>query len=190
MGLLTGPVVAAGSMAAIGQPEIAGDGVVLRPWRATDLEAVRAGYGDPAIQQWHARSMDENEARAWIEHWPGRWQTESGAGWAVTRDGGAALGQISLSRLDLHNGAGSVSYWMLPEARGAGVAHRALQALAGWVFGRLGLHRLQASHSTANPASCRVAEKAGFAAEGIQRDEGWHADGWHDMHVHARLAID
>jgi RimJ/RimL family protein N-acetyltransferase len=36
----------------------------------------------------------------------------------------------------------------------------------------------------------RVAVKAGFAAEGIERDGERHADGWHDMHVHARLATD
>jgi RimJ/RimL family protein N-acetyltransferase len=190
MGLLTGPVVPAGSMAAAVQPELAGDGVVLRPWHFGDLGAVLAGYGDPAIRQWHGKSMDEGEARAWIEHWPGRWAGETGAGWAVTRDGGEAAGQISLSRLDLGRGMASLSYWTLPQARGAGLAHRALEALAGWAFATLGLHRLQLSHSTANPASCRVAEKAGFPAEGTKRGEGLHADGWHDMHLHARLAAD
>ena len=190
MGLLTGPVVAAGSMAATVQPVIARGAVVLRPWRNDDLGAVLAGYADPAIQRWHVRSMDEREARDWIAHWPGRWAAETGAGWAVSRDGGAAVGQISLSRLDLGQGVGSVSYWTLPEARGAGLAHRALEALAGWAFGTLGLHRVQLSHSTANPASCRVAEKAGFRAEGTRRGEGRHADGWHDMHGHGRLAID
>ena len=177
-------------MARARQPEIAGDGVVLRPWRAGDLEVVLAGYADPGIQRWHVRSMDEDEARAWIAHWPGRWEAETGAGWAVTAGGARAAGQISLSRLDLGQGVASVSYWTLPEARGAGLAHRALEALAGWVFGRLGLYRLQLSHSTANPASCRVAAKAGFAAEGIERGGGWHADGWHDMHRHAKLAVD
>lgn len=190
MGLLTGPVVAAGSMAGTRQPEIVGDGVVLRPWREGDLGAVVAGYADPGIQRWHVKSMDEGEARGWIAHWPGRWAAESGAGWAVTQDRAEAVGQISLSRLDLSQGVAGLSYWTLPEARGAGLAHRALDALAGWVFGSLGLHRLQLSHSTANPASCRVAEKSGFPAEGTQRGGGWHADGWHDMHVHGRLAID
>ena len=190
MGLLTGPVVAAGSMAGSGQPELVGGGVVLRPWRDGDLGVVLAGYADPAIQRWHVKSMDEGEARAWIAHWPARWAAETGAGWAVTRDGATAVGQVSLSRLDLSQGVASVSYWILPEARGAGLAHRALDALAGWVFGTLGLYRLQASHSTANPASCRVAEKAGLRAEGTKRGEGRHVDGWHDMHLHARLAID
>jgi ribosomal-protein-alanine N-acetyltransferase len=62
--------------------------------------------------------------------------------------------------------------------------------MAAWAFGTLGLHRIEANHSTANPASCRVAERAGFAAEGVKRGEALHADGWHDMHLHARLATD
>jgi RimJ/RimL family protein N-acetyltransferase len=190
MGLLTEPVVAAGSMAGQAQPAIDGDGVVLRPWRAGDLAVVLAGYGDPAIQQWHARSMDEAEARAWIARWPGRWSGETGAGWVVTREGDEAVGQISLNLIDLHEGLGRLSYWTLPSARGAGYAPRALDALAGWVFGRLGLYRLELSHSTANVASCRVATKAGFAAEGTKRGYGWHPDGWHDMHLHGRLATD
>ena len=43
-------------------------------------------------------------------------------------------------------------------------------------------------HSTANAASCRVAEKAGFAPEGVLRQSVRHLDGWHDMHLHARVA--
>ncbi len=39
-----------------------------------------------------------------------------------------------------------------------------------------------------DPASCRVAEKAGFAPEGVRYRSARHADGHHDMHVHARLA--
>jgi RimJ/RimL family protein N-acetyltransferase len=191
MGLLIGPAVAPGTMAKIEQPVIEGDGVVLRPWHEGDLDVVLAGYGDPAIQRWHVRSMDgEDEARAWIAQWPQRWQAETGAGWAVTLDGVTAVGQISLSRLDLGEGAAGISYWTLPQARGAGAAHRALVAMADWVFPAIGINRLQVAHSTANPASCRVAEKSGFPAEGVMRGTGLHADGWHDMHVHARIAAD
>jgi len=41
-----------------------------------------------------------------------------------------------------------------------------------------------------NPASCRVAGNAGYGFEGIKRREALHADGWHDMHLHARLIDD
>jgi len=191
MGMLTVPIVMSGSMAGAEQPAIAGDGVRLRPWRAGDLDAVLAAFADPAVQQWHCRSMTGDEARDWIAGWAGRWRAESDASWAVTLgDRDEAAGQIGLRRVDLHDGLASVSYWTGPSARGRGVAPRALAALVGWSFGSLGLHRLALSHSTANPASCRVAEKAGFAAEGIKRAEGWHADGWHDMHLHALVAGD
>jgi ribosomal-protein-alanine N-acetyltransferase len=47
---------------------------------------------------------------------------------------------------------------------------------------------MELSHSTLNPASCRVAGNSGYRLEGTRRRAGLHADGWHDMHLHARLA--
>ena len=35
----------------------------------------------------------------------------------------------------------------------------------------------------------RVAAKAGFTAEGTLRSALLHADGWHDMHLHARVLV-
>jgi RimJ/RimL family protein N-acetyltransferase len=61
-------------------------------------------------------------------------------------------------------------------------------ALCRWAFEKAGFHRIELEHSTANDASCRVAVKAGFHEEGIRRSAALHADGWHDMHVHALLA--
>jgi RimJ/RimL family protein N-acetyltransferase len=100
------------------------------------------------------------------------------------------LGQISIRRLNLQDGVGDLSYWTRPAARGRGLASQSLAALTTWAFGELRLHRLELSHSTVNPASCRVAENAGYAMEGIKRGEALHADGWHDMHLHARLCDD
>ncbi|BCJ42843.1 acetyltransferase [Actinoplanes ianthinogenes] len=189
MPLLVTPALSAGTLAAIAQPEIAGDGVLLRPWRVTDREAVVAGYADAAIQRWHCRTMTDDEAAAWIDQWPGRWRDETGAGWAVV-DGDAVAGQISFRRIDLGEAAAELSYWVLPGFRGRRIAPRALGALTGWAFGTLGLHRLELNHATANTASCRVAAQAGYPVEGTKRGEARHADGWHDMHQHARLATD
>ncbi|MFI7606432.1 GNAT family N-acetyltransferase [Micromonospora sp. NPDC049366] len=189
---LVAPALAPGALARLTQPELGGDRVRLRPWRPDDGPAVAAAYADPAIRRWHCRSMTDDEARDWIDAWPRRWHGETGAGWAVVDadDPGGVLGQISLRRLDLAEGLAEVSYWVLPAARGRRVAPSALAALAGWSFTVLGLHRVELAHSTANPASCRVAERAGFAAEGTKRAEALHTDGWHDMHLHARLATD
>jgi len=185
---LVTPALAAGVLAALPQPEIHGYGILLRPWQPDDRAAVVTGYADPAIQRWHCRTMSDDEAGAWINRWPERWRTETGAGWAVV-DAGTVAGQLSLRRIDLTDGLAEVSYWVLPAARGRGLAARALAAVAPWCFTTLGLHRLELSHSTLNPASCRVACRAGFPAEGTKRGEVRHTDGWHDMHLHARLAV-
>jgi [ribosomal protein S5]-alanine N-acetyltransferase len=162
---------------------------VLRPWRPADAPAVAAAYRDPEIRRWHFRSMDEHEARVWIEEWSKRWREESGCGWAAASDNGV-LGQISLRTVNLDEGVAEISYWVLPEARGRQIAQQALVAVTTWAFDVLGLHRIEVIHSTQNPASCRVAERAGYIAEGVKRSEALHADGWHDMHLHARIATD
>ena len=189
MPLLTEPALPPGSMAAQPQPRIRADGLLLRPWQPSDRPVVVAAYADPAVQRWHCRSMTDGEAVDWIAAWSGRWRGETGAGWAIL-DADQVVGQISLRRVVLAEGLAELSYWVLPAARGRRVAPRALAALADWCFGTLRLHRLELCHSTANVASCRVAQRAGFAAEGTKRGEGHHADGWHDMHLHARLDSD
>ncbi|MGR6319611.1 GNAT family N-acetyltransferase [Micromonospora soli] len=189
MPLLTTPALTPGALAHRPQPDIPADGLLLRPWRPDDLPAVRAAYTDPDIRRWHCRTMTDDEARAWLTAWPHRWHAETGAGWAVT-DTTGVLGQISLRQIDLAEGRGEVSYWVLPTARGHHVAARALTALTTWSLHQAGLHRLWLRHSTANPASCRVADRAGLTAEGTNRGAARHADGWHDMHLHARLRTD
>jgi RimJ/RimL family protein N-acetyltransferase len=42
----------------------------------------------------------------------------------------------------------------------------AVDAMASWAFDVAGFHRLDLEHAVANTASCRVAEKTGFAVEG------------------------
>jgi RimJ/RimL family protein N-acetyltransferase len=189
MPLLTTPAVARGALAGREQPSIAGDGVRLRPWATTDRETVVAAYADPAIQRWHCNSMDDDEAMAWIAQWTQRWKAETAASWAVVHDGDV-VGQAGLRRVELEEGVAEISYWVVPAARGQRIAPRALGALTGWAFGTLGLHRLGLHHSTANLASCRVAGQCGYLLEGTTRGSARHADGWHDMHVHARLATD
>lgn len=164
----------------------------VRPWEAHDAPVLIAAFADPAIAQWHFQCIDTtDEAVEWIERTHQLWSEESSANWAVV-DGETGLirGRVALTSVHLGFGVGEIAYWVLPEARGRGVAHRAATAVAGWAFDTLGLHRLDIEHSVGNPTSCRVARKAGFAPEGVRRNALLHVDGWHDMHLHARIASD
>jgi RimJ/RimL family protein N-acetyltransferase len=186
---LVPPVIPHGRMRGGPQPVMpAPGGLSLRPWLPSDAAAVVTAYRDPAIQLWHRRQLlTEAEARELIAAWNRQWQAETGAAWAVVRgDPGEALGRVSLRDVDLDTGQAEVGYWVLPAARGGGIAASAVTGLTRWALGDLGLHRLELMHSVANPASCRVAVRAGFRLEGVMLSALLHANGWHDMHLHAQ----
>lgn len=180
--------VTPGTLAGIPQPTFPlADGAELRPWTDGDAPALRAAYADPDIQRWHVRGLDSlDEARELIAEWQRAWAQERRLEWAVADTGGALLGRLGLKDLVLFDGVAEVAYWTVPAARGRGLAPRAVDAVSRWAFG-LGFRRLELEHSTQNLASCRVAEKAGFAPEGTRYGSALHADGHHDMHTHARL---
>jgi RimJ/RimL family protein N-acetyltransferase len=193
MPYLVSPVLPAGTLSRTPQPVLpTGDGLVLRPWRAEDAPDVHAAFQDPLISQWHARRTDSvEEAAGWIEGWIKAWEGERAAQWAVAdADGDRVLGRVGLREIALGEGVAEVAYWTVAAARGQGVAVRAAAALTRWALDETGFHRLELMHSTANPASCRVATKAGFAVEGTKRSALLHPDGWHDMHLHARVQGD
>ncbi|MEE6261477.1 GNAT family N-acetyltransferase [Plantactinospora sonchi] len=192
MPLLVTPALPGDLLATLAQPHLdTGDGLLLRPWRPEDAGTVRAAFSCPVIQRWHVRRIDgDAEARDWIAGWAARWRNGTDASWAVVDERDRPLGQVGLRMISLFEASAELSYWVLPAARGAGVAARSVGALTAWCFGSLGLHRLGLLHSTANAASCRVAERSGYALEGTLRSALRHADGWHDVHLHARLRAD
>ncbi|MFF8969307.1 GNAT family N-acetyltransferase [Streptomyces sp. NPDC014995] len=193
MPFLTRPVLPAGTLAQAPQPVLpTGDGLVLRPWRADDAPAVHAAFQDPLIHQWYIRAADsEKEVSGWIEEWRAAWAGERGAQWAVAdADTDVLLGRVALREIVLGDGVAEVAYWTTAAARGRGVAARATTALAHWALDEIGFHRLELMHALANEASCRVATKTGFTLEGTKRSALLHRDGWHDMHLHARVQGD
>lgn len=189
MPTLISPALPEGHLSHTAQPTLSHDDLILRPWRPGDSPIVKTAFDCPGIQRWHTFRVDsDGEALEWIAGWERRWREEKDASWAITlRHNDLPLGQIGLRRVNLFEAEAGVSYWMLPAARGKGIAAQAVRALSGWAFDTVGLHRLSLRHSVANAASCRVATKAGFALEGILRRAARHADGWHDMHQHATL---
>ncbi|NDZ70848.1 GNAT family N-acetyltransferase [Streptomyces sp. SID10362] len=193
MPYLNRPVLPAGTLSRTPQPTIpTGDGLLLRPWRAEDAPAVHAAFQDPVMHQWHIRAADsEEEVRGWIAEWQQAWDRESNVQWAVADAADdRLLGRVALRQVLLGDGVAEVAYWTTAGARGRGVAARATRTLARWALDEIGFQRLELSHAVANEASCRVAQKSGFALEGTKRSALLHPDGWHDMHLHARVRGD
>ena len=189
--MLVDPALPPGRLCRLAQPRLdVGAGLVVRPWRSSDVPFLRRTFQDADIQQWHARRLDNaDEAREWLAQWPQRWQQETAASWAIARAGtDEAVGQVGFRAIQLDEARAQISYWVAPDARGRGAATRATTAVTTWAMTVVGLQRVGLAHAVANSASCRVAAGARFTYEGTLRRYGLHADGWHDMHMHARVA--
>lgn len=185
---LIAPFLPPGTINGVPQPVLAAGTFTLQPWTMTDAPVVLAAYQDPAITLWHRRRINGlDDAQVLIGRWLAQWEKESGASWAVCADQGLVIGRAALSRINLFEGDGEISYWTLPMARGQGAAPAAVAAVHQWAFADAGLKRLQLTHSTMNGISCRIAAKTGFALEGTKRSALRHEDGWHDMHLHATV---
>lgn len=175
--------------------ELASDGLVLRPWRDSDLPVLERGLRDPEYRRFsgaHAPTPDAAGARGYLDARRAGWRNGNAASFAVTDpDTGAVLGHIGLGGIDAVHRGGRLGYWVLPPARGRGVASRSVRLVTRWAFADVGLHRLELGHAVANRASCKVAENAGYPLEGTLREAMLDSAGVpRDIHLHARLATD
>ncbi|GJM96889.1 hypothetical protein PR202_ga13763 [Eleusine coracana subsp. coracana] len=74
---------------------------------------------------------------------------------------------------------------------GKGVATDAVKRTVATVFGEVqGLERVEALVDVDNPASQRVAEKAGFRREGVLRRHYWHKGRARDMVMYSFISSD
>jgi RimJ/RimL family protein N-acetyltransferase len=81
-----------------------------------------------------------------------------------------------------------IGYWVAAPVRGRGVASTAARTLCNFGFATLRLRRVELNAAVNNPASRRVAEKAGFELEGVRRAWRTVAGVPTDFAVYARFA--
>ena len=90
-----------------------------------------------------------------------------GLAWAITADGGEALGRIALRTL--RAGVGELGILLRREAQGRGFASKAVRLVEAHAFGTLALHRLSATVDPDNSASLSLFLRAGFQREALLR---------------------
>jgi RimJ/RimL family protein N-acetyltransferase len=171
-----------------------GDGqIALVPLSAEHLAGLEAVGNDPLVQRFTRvpEPFGSQEAARWLGLYEQGWEDGSRAGFAILDLAtGAFVGMIAFVVLRLESMEAEVGYIVAPEARGRGVAHRALTLLTRWGFEIVGLERIELRAELENPASLKVAERCGYVREGTMR--GVHLKGVRrgDMALYARLAAD
>lgn len=147
-------------------PRLEAPGVVLRPLGVDDAHALFAAHGDAQTHRFWASPAhaSEEETARYIE----QTLTLPGArAWAITEDGGEALGRIAL--FVLREGVGEIGIILRREAQGRGLAAKALKLVEAHAFGAMGLHRLAADIDPDNTSSISLFLRAGFQREGLLR---------------------
>jgi RimJ/RimL family protein N-acetyltransferase len=156
--------------------------IAVRPLVEADAEAVAAAARDPLIPYY--TSVPENYTLEHALEFIGRGGNEFAI---VDADTDELLGVIGFV---LRHGRGDFGYWLAKEARGRGVATRALRLLSRWAAEEHDLGRLQLLVEPENLASIRVAERAGFRREARLRSYVEMRGARRDVYMYALLRED
>ena len=143
----------------------------LRQWRLEDAPVLAAVCGEPTVCTFTSVpwSYSLAAAEAWVQR---QWRRREEAGTlalAILRPGEEGpLGNVNITATgDREAGFG---YWLVPAARGQGLATAAVRLLGQWAFGALDLRRIEFEIRPDNAPSQRVAERLGATREGLRRD--------------------
>jgi RimJ/RimL family protein N-acetyltransferase len=157
-----------------GVPEIR-----LREWRVSDAGAIAVMRDDQHLRRWSSMAGD---ASSWIER---QRSGVRGPSWAICLpDDDRVLGKIAL-RLPGHaspatsceaivsgdHPVGELSYWLLPAARGRGLAAAAVRAMMQSVAATTNLRSVVLDIETTNSAALRLAQRLGAERREPERIE-------------------
>jgi RimJ/RimL family protein N-acetyltransferase len=156
------------------------------------------GRERPTRGLWPTGPKDEPDAVEWLASQDRGWQNGGWLTFAVfekaATSGYSLAGHVGLKNREPGGRVGQeetaeISYWTAVQSRGRGVAPAAVRAVTAWAFDAFSAARMRQImlvHDVANPASCRVADKAGYPFKQFSpaNPPVWSSDG----HIHMRLA--
>jgi RimJ/RimL family protein N-acetyltransferase len=170
------------------------DGAIrLEPLAAQHLEGLAALGRDVDVQRFTyvPSPWVDGFERTWLERYEQGHEDGTRAGFAIVGEtDGTFLGLAALVQVDREGRQAEAGYIVAPQARGRGLAGRALGVLTEWALGELGLERVELRITADNVASMRVAERCGFVREGVLRSVHLKQGLRSDLAVYSRLASD
>jgi len=133
--------------------------VLLRAVAPRDLPAIEAGIHDPDVIR--RIGPQPPSARAAVAQ-DAAWLARGSPTLAICEPDGTFVGKVWLTVPETDVATGFVGYWLLPEARGRGLATAAVRLVSAWAVRDLGITNLRIRAAADNERSHRVAERSGF----------------------------
>jgi RimJ/RimL family protein N-acetyltransferase len=163
-------------------------GISLRPFERRHLARTWTWTNDSELVRLlgRARPVTEDEHESWFIGLPERTDTLF---FAVETFAGRHVGNVWLADIDARHRKAEVRIVIGEfDAIGHGIGPQAIDLAVNHAFSALGMHRLYAYVLAFNSRAKKAFEKAGFALEGVLRDDRWSVDRYTDVFVLGRLA--
>ncbi|MDX2547179.1 GNAT family protein [Streptomyces sp. WI04-05B] len=163
------------------KPILTGERAVLRPFTEDDVPVMAGILTDPEVTRLTgspAEPLDPDRLRSWYTTRSA--QTDRLDLGIVDRASGELVGEAVLNQWDKDNQNCSFRILIGPGGRDRGLGTEAVRLIVGHAFEQLGLHRVSLHVFAFNPRARRAYEKAGFVAEGVERQTLLHAGEWID----------
>jgi RimJ/RimL family protein N-acetyltransferase len=145
------------------------DGVItLRAKQRGDVDAMVAACQDPEISRWTRvpQPYRREDALGWIAASELELAAGTAIHWLAVDAEDRLLASVSVMEIDREAGTGEIGYWVARQARGRGVARRAVALAYDWAVRELGLTTVEIIVHQYNAPSLAVARAAGFACTG------------------------
>jgi ribosomal-protein-alanine N-acetyltransferase len=163
----------------------------LRPFRASDLKALHALYGDARnLRYWGvdpSPSLDETRRmmRWHVAYHPFQYML-----WAVEEKAGKrVIGMVNYHRREIRERRVEVGWLIAPERQNKGYMTEACRAVLHYLIGTLKVHKVEAMIRADNLPSAALARRLGFRLEGGPiRDRWWVGGQWHSVMLYGLVA--
>ena len=143
--------------------------LLLRPWRADDIEPLAQGLNDLAVAKWLAfvpHPYSAVDARSWIERCReiSRVDTKPAAyEFAIQRKAeGDVIGGVSLNQIDWNAATAGGGIWIARPYHGCGYGREAFEAKIAFAFDDLDLTKLVNGYLDGNENSWAMQRKLGY----------------------------
>ncbi|QJQ32502.1 GNAT family N-acetyltransferase [Sphingomonas lacunae] len=167
-------------------PTLIASRLTLRPLRDEDSAALHPVFADPAVMQWWSHGPHQSPEKTREVVALNALQEPGYACWAITLDGGAAHGWVTLK--DRRPGVSEIGYLIGRSLWGQGYGREAVTAVLDHGFACPGQRRVYADVDPENAPSIRLLERLGFVLEGHLREEWETHIGVRDTILYGLLA--
>lgn len=163
------------------KPVLTGEKTLLRPFTVDDVPVMAEILADPEVLRLTG-SPDEEFGPERLRSWYGTRgeQPDRLDLGVVDRATGELVGEAVLNEWDRHNRNCTFRILIGPRGRDRGLGTEATRLIVGHAFEQLALHRVSLYVFAFNPRARRAYEKAGFVAEGVERQTLLHDGEWID----------